>query len=134
MRALTPRLLALRDMPADMFTHYVETQPILKQRPEAENGFTSADLAALTELHTVAAAGRVWSRTQMVSQEFAQYFAVWRADAAVASPPAMVLARFTTTGTYALVIGSMIVATGEALAAVLPALLAGMRQRAAAHG
>jgi hypothetical protein len=98
----------------------------------AESGFTASDLVALNELHTVAAARRQWSRAQLVSQEFAQYLAVWGADAGTDGPPAIVVARFKRTGTYALMIGSMIVASGAALGAVLPALLYGVKEGEAA--
>jgi hypothetical protein len=114
-------------------TDYVNTPPATLRNPiAAGSGFTAADLAALNELHAVAAARRLWSRAQVVSQEFAQYLAIWGADGGVDSPPAIVLARFKKTGTYAVMIGSMIVASGNALGTVLPVLLSGVKEGATA--
>jgi hypothetical protein len=83
-------------------------------------GFTAADLMALGEIR--ATTRHLWGRDQLVANEFAHYLAVWRPEAGLADPPALALARFKKTGTYMLMIGTTVVATGKRLSDVLPAL------------
>jgi hypothetical protein len=91
----------------------------------AAAGFTPGDLVTLSELHSTAVARRLWSRGQIISNEFAQYLAVWGPQTSAADPPALALARFKKTGTYVLTIGTTVVASGKSLSAVLPALSPG---------
>jgi hypothetical protein len=93
----------------------------------ARGGFTAADLVALGELH--AASGHLWGRGQLVSNEFAHFLAVWRPEAGLGDPPRLALARFKKTGTYSLIIGTTVVASGKRLSDVLPALLSGAQRR-----
>ena len=93
----------------------------------ARGGFTAADLVALGELH--AASGYLWGRGQLVSNEFAHFLAVWRPEAGLGDPPRLALARFKKTGTYSLIIGTTVVASGKRLSDVLPALLSGAQRR-----
>jgi len=99
----------------------------------AGDGFTTADLIALGEIHTTAIARRVWSRGQLVANEFAHYLAVWGPRTGAADPPALALARFKRTGTYVLTIGTTVVATGQRLEDVLPALSVGLGEAATAR-
>jgi hypothetical protein len=85
-------------------------------------GFTTADLIALDEVRFAAIARQIWGRAQLVSNEFAHYLAIWRPGAGVAEPPGLALARFRKTGTYMLMIGATVVASGKSLRDVLPAL------------
>jgi hypothetical protein len=96
------------------------------QSLDATSGFTAQDLAALGEIHSSALARRVWTRSQIISNEFSQYLAVWGPGNGAEEPPALVLARFKKTGTYVLTVGSTIVASGRSLGTVLPALAAGI--------
>jgi hypothetical protein len=99
---------------------------------KASGGFTAADLIALGELHATATARHLWSRGEFVSNEFAHYLAVWGPQTDAADPPALALARFKKTGTYALTIGTTVVASGKSLSDVLPALSSGFGDDAAA--
>ena len=92
----------------------------------ASDGFTTADLIALGEIHTTAIARRVWGRGQFVVNDFAHYLAVWGPRTGAADPPALALARFKQTGTYVLTIGTTVVASGKRLEDVLPALSVGL--------
>src|SRR5438034_4339952 len=94
----------------------------------ASDGFTTADLIALGDIHAMAIARHLWGRSQLVSNAFAHYLAVWRPEAGATEPPALVLARFKKTGTYLLRIGTTVVASGRRLSTVLPALPSGTEQ------
>jgi hypothetical protein len=86
------------------------------------DGFTAADLLALGEVQAMAMARQLWGRGQLIANEFAHYLAVWSLAAGAAEPPMLALARFRKTGTYMLMIGTTIVASGRRLSDVLPAL------------
>jgi hypothetical protein len=98
---------------------------------KASGGFTAADLIALGEVHATAMARQLWSRGEFVSNEFAHYLAVWGPQTTAADPPALALARFKKTGTYALTIGTTVVASGKSLNELLPALSSGLGDEAA---
>jgi hypothetical protein len=86
-----------------------------------DRGFTAADLVQLGEVQAAALARRLWRRGEFVADGFAHYLAAWTGEAA-SGPPLLVLARFRRTGTYALTLGTTVVANGRRLADVLPAL------------
>lgn len=102
----------------------VEPSPFAHRSIAADSGFTAADLTMLSEVHSTAITQRWWRQGQMISQEFAQYFAGWTSTSVADGPPSIVLARFKKTGTYALIIDATVVATAATLGGVLPALLA----------
>jgi hypothetical protein len=56
-----------------------------------------------------------------VQGPFADFLAAWDADAANAELPHLTIARFKRTGTYALTIGALVVATASTLDRILPA-------------
>jgi hypothetical protein len=103
-------------------SHVSESIPATGSRPAGRTGFTVADLVVLDEIHATAVTRRWWSRSHLVENEFAHYLAAWGPETGTADPPALVLARFRKTGTYALTIGSTVVASGKSLGDVLPAL------------
>jgi len=71
----------------------------------ASEGFTTADLIALGEVHAAAIARQLWSRGQLVAYEFAHYLAAWGPKPAPRSAGAG--ARpVQKTGTYVLTIGT----------------------------
>jgi hypothetical protein len=107
-----------------MFKLHVADPIATTDRPgiTASDGFTAADLIALGEVHAAAITRRLWSRGQLVSNEFTHYLAAWGPDTHAADPPALALARFKKTGTYVLTIGTTVVASGKSLSDVLPAL------------
>jgi hypothetical protein len=86
------------------------------------SGFTEFDLATLDEFSAVQVAERRWGRTQVVQGPFADFLAAWDVDAANAELPRLTIARFKRTGTYALAIGALVVATASTLDRILPAL------------
>jgi len=96
-------------------------------------GFTAGDLVTLGEVHAAAIARRLWSRGQLVSNEFTHYLAAWGPQTGAADPPGLALARFKKTGTYVLTIGTTVVATGQRLEDVLPALSVGLGEAATAR-
>jgi hypothetical protein len=103
-------------------SHVSESIPAAGSRSSGHAGFTAADLVVLDEIHATAVMRRWWRRGQLVENEFAHYLAVWGAETDAGDPPALALARFRKTGTYALTIGSTVVASGKSLSDVLPAL------------
>jgi hypothetical protein len=88
---------------------------------ESASGFTEFDLATLNEFSAAQVAERRWSRAQVVHGPFADFLAAWDADAANAELPRLTIARFKRTGTYALTIGALVVATASTLDRILPA-------------
>lgn len=85
-------------------------------------GFTAADLAALGEVRAAALARRRWTRAEIIHDPFIDYLAAWHADSDAATPPTLAIARFKRTGTYALTVGSVVVATARTLGNILPAI------------
>ncbi len=83
-------------------------------------GFTEFDLATLGRLRTVQLAEKRWSRAHVVHGPYADFLAAWEAGAAGADLPHLTIARFKRTGTYALTVGAMVVATARTLDPVLP--------------
>jgi hypothetical protein len=103
--------------------HDVDRIPVTKGLTvAASEGFATGDLIALGEVHVAAIARQLWSRGQLVANEFAHYLAVWGLQTGAADPPALALVRFKKTGTYVLTIGTTVVASGKRLEDVLPAL------------
>jgi hypothetical protein len=86
------------------------------------DGFTPNDLAALNDLSAAALRQQRWSRYQVVHEPFADYLAAWAIGAGRAEPPHLAIARFKRTGTYALTIGTLVVATAPSLDKILPAI------------
>jgi hypothetical protein len=86
------------------------------------SGFTPTDLAALNDLSAAALGQQRWSRYQIVREPFADYLAAWATDAGRSEPPHLAIARFKRTGTYALTIGTLVVATASSLDKILPAI------------
>jgi hypothetical protein len=86
------------------------------------SGFTPSDLAALNDLSAVALGQQRWSRCQVVHEPFADYLAVWAMDAGHSEPPHLAVARFKRTGTYALTVGQVVVATAPSLSKILTAI------------
>jgi hypothetical protein len=89
-------------------------------RDASASGFTEFDLATLGEFSASQVAERRWSRAQVVHAPFADFLAAWNAEAADAEPPHLTIARFKRTGTYALTVGALVVATAATLGGVLP--------------
>ncbi len=85
------------------------------------SGFTEFDLATLNEFSAAQVAQRQWSRAHMVHGPFADFLAAWHVDAATAESPHLTIARFKRTGTYALTVGALVVATAATLDGILPA-------------
>jgi hypothetical protein len=85
----------------------------------AASGFTPTDLAALNDLSAVALGQQWWSRCQVVHEPFVDYLAAWAMDAGHSEPPHLAIARFKRTGTYALTIGALVVATAPSLSKIL---------------
>lgn len=86
------------------------------------SGFTPTDLAALNDLSATAVGQQRWSRCQVVHEPFADYLAAWAIDAGRSELPNLTIARFKRTGTYALTIGPLVVATAPSLNKILPAI------------
>jgi len=84
-------------------------------------GFTPTDLAALNDL-SAAALGQQWSRCQFIHEPFAEYLAAWAMDAGGSAQPSLTIARFKRTGTYALTMGPLVVATAPSLDKILAAV------------
>jgi hypothetical protein len=85
-------------------------------------GFTPTDLTALNDLGAAALRQQRWSRCQVVHESYADYMAAWAIDAGAGSAPHLTIARFKRTGTYALTVGSVVVATASSLGKILPAI------------
>jgi hypothetical protein len=95
----------------------------LKPTPDASaSGFTEVDLATLSEFSATQMAQRRWSRAHVVHGPFADFLAAWDAEAANAELPHLTIARFKRTGTYALTVGALVVATAPTLDRILPTL------------
>ncbi len=91
--------------------------------PAAEaRGFTPADLEALDQVRTHALRNGRWTRADIVRDVSLDYLAAWTADASASASPSLAIIRFKTTGTYALTVGSTMVATACSLAKILPAI------------
>jgi hypothetical protein len=111
-----------------------DVMPISTTAGHSASGFTPTDLAALNDLSTAALGQQRWSRCQVVHEPFADYLAAWAIDAGHSEPPHLAIARFKRTGTYALTIGALVVATAPSLNKILPAIwqaLAGSEREAA---
>ena len=91
----------------------------------SSGGFTAADLVLLGRVRAMAMARQIWSREQFVANEFAHYLAVWGPGAGATDPPSLALARFKRTGTYALTMGTILIASGRSLAEVVRAIVSG---------
>src|SRR4051794_34463579 len=92
----------------DIYSGDVTPKPI----PDAPtSGFTEFDLATLKEFSAIQMAERRWSRAHVVQGPFADFLAAWNVEAAHAELPHLTIARFKRTGTYALTIGAVVVAT-----------------------
>jgi hypothetical protein len=104
------------------------------QMPKSTNtpasGFSEFDLATLSELRTSKLSERRWSRAHIVYGPFADFLAAWDIDAANAALPQLTIARFKRTGTYALTVGALVVATASTLDRILPTLARPAREPA----
>ncbi len=85
-------------------------------------GFTSEDLKLLQEAHQRGIASRGWGRAQFAANAFSHYLAIWDNSTTDRGPPTLLIVRFDKTGTYALLVHGKIVANGNRLTAILPAL------------
>ena len=114
-----------------MFKTYVADHLEIEGRTTVagRGGFTAADLISLGEVEATAITRHIWGRAQFVSNEFAHYLAAWSTGASTPEPPALAVARFKKTGTYMLMIGTTVVASGRSLSDVLPALPAMLAPR-----
>jgi len=83
-------------------------------------GFTEFDLATLNTFSAEQLARQQWSRAHVVRGQFADFLTAWHADAAGAEQPHLIIARFKRTGTYALTVGTQVVATASTLERILP--------------
>jgi hypothetical protein len=92
-----------------------------KPTDAATSGFTEFDLATLNEFSAAQLAARRWSRAHVVHGPFADFLAAWPADAANVEQPYLTIARFKRTGTYALTMGALVVATAATLDGIMPA-------------
>jgi hypothetical protein len=105
-----------------LYNNDVMPTPTKDAKPDVASGFSSTDLAALEDLGAAALGQRRWSRWQIVHDQFADYLAAWAIDAGGSEPPKLTIARFKRTGTYALTIGPLVVATAPGLNKILPAI------------
>jgi hypothetical protein len=92
------------------------------------SGFTEFDLATLNAFSAAQLAERRWSRSHIVHGPFADYLAAWNGDAARAESPHLTIARFKRTGTYALTVGALVVATAATLDRILPIAARSVRE------
>jgi hypothetical protein len=103
-----------------------------KQTADASaSGFTEFDLATLNEFSATQIAKGQWSRAHVVHGPFADFLAAWNVDAANVELPHLTIARFKRTGTYALTVGALVVATASTLHKVLPTFSRTARESAA---
>jgi hypothetical protein len=86
------------------------------------SGFTEFDLATLNTFSAQQLAGRFWSRAHVVRGPDADFLAAWQASGTGAEQPHLTIARFRRTGTYALAVGTQVVATSSTLERILPAI------------
>jgi len=84
------------------------------------SGFTEFDLATLAEFSVAQLAQRRWRRAHVVHGPFADFLAAWHTDAGDTETPHLTIARFKRTGTYALTVGALVVATAATLDRILP--------------
>ena len=91
-----------------------------KPTDAATSGFTEFDLATLNEFSAAQLTERRWSRAHVVQGPVADFLAAWQVDAADAESPHLTIVRFKRTGTYALTVGSLVVATAASLDRILP--------------
>jgi hypothetical protein len=103
----------------DLYNRDVKPKPTVDA---PASGFTEFDLATLNEFSAAQVAERRWGRAQVVQGPFADFLAAWDVDAANAELPRLTIARFKRTGTYALTVGALVVATASTLDRILPAL------------
>jgi hypothetical protein len=103
----------------DLYNCDVKPKPSVDAPP---SGFTEFDLATLNEFSAAQVAERRWSRAQVVHGPFADFLAAWDVEAANAERPRLTIARFKRTGTYALTVGALVVATASTLDRILPVL------------
>lgn len=96
------------------------------------SGFTEFDLATLREFSANQMAERRWSRAHVVHGPFADFLAAWNIEAANAELPHLTIVRFKRTGTYALTIGAVVIATASTLDGILPASNRALRDAAPA--
>src|SRR5260221_11403225 len=87
-------------------------------------GFTLDDLQALERMRDGALRQRCWSRAELVQDAALDYLAAWDLAATEQQSPSLAIMRFKKSGTYALTIGAIVVATADNLAKILPALSA----------
>src|SRR5258708_2535115 len=88
----------------------------------AISGFTPGDLAVLDQMRASALSRRFWNRAELVRDQCLDYLAVWDARAESSETPSLAIIRFKKSGTYAMTIGSTVVATASSLAKILPAI------------
>jgi hypothetical protein len=84
------------------------------------SGFTEFDLATLNQLSAEQMAQQRWRHVQIVHESFADYLAVWNAGGSRVESPHLTIARFRRTGTYALSVNGVVVATASSLRKILP--------------
>ena len=96
----------------------------ISQAGPRPGGFTDTDLEKLHQVHRRGMAACGWGRAQFVTNQFSQYFAIWSDAFADRDQPAFSIIRFDKTGTYALLVGSKIIASGKRLGDILPTLAA----------
>jgi hypothetical protein len=99
-------------------------QSVAESTRTTMSGFTPVDLATLAEIRTAALVQRRWVRAEIIQDQFIDYLAAWDGEADAAAAPSLAIARFKRTGTYALTISSIVVATAPSLGKILPALQA----------
>lgn len=92
-------------------------------RPEPR-GFTDGDLEKLRQAHRSGIVAYGWGRAQFVINHFSQYFAIWSDAPSGQEEPALSIIQFDKTGTYALLLGGKIIASGKRLGDILPTLAA----------
>src|SRR5258708_5379041 len=88
----------------------------------AISGFTPGDLAVLDQMRASALSRRFWNRAELVRDQCLDYLAVWDARAESSETPSLAIIRFKKSGTYAMTVGSTVVATASTLPKILPPL------------
>ena len=88
-------------------------------------GFTSSDLTHLSQIQARQTRRGDWGRVQLVQEGPSDFLAVWEAGCDESDPPMLVIARFKSTGTYALTRGHYLVGTGRTLREVVAAFDSG---------
>ena len=85
-------------------------------------GFTPTDLEVLDRMRIHALRNSSWARAEFVRDASLDCLAAWNGDAAQSESPSVAIIRFKKSGTYALTLGSTLIATDRSLARILTSI------------